>query len=237
MDFPASSGHHHPGDEHRALVPGQLPGAPPGATAPAIEYSLAGMLGRGLELVFAPIGFNWQISIALVPGMAAREVVVGALGTVYALSGQRRGREPPAADAAGRPVVAGHRPCRCWSGSCLRRSACPRWPWCARETQRLEACLDHAGLHVRVGLCRQLHHLRLALALAAGRRIAMWQDLIVGVIVVLAAALAVWRLMPGRWRERLGGQAGGCGSSTGGTSGRCPPRAVPAVAVPTEPLC
>jgi ferrous iron transport protein B len=44
------------------------------------------MLGRALEVVFAPIGFNWQISIALVPGMAAREVAVGALGTVYALS-------------------------------------------------------------------------------------------------------------------------------------------------------
>ncbi|MBL8510315.1 MAG: ferrous iron transporter B, partial [Betaproteobacteria bacterium] len=35
---------------------------------------------------FAPIGFNWQISIALVPGLAAREVAVSALGTVYALS-------------------------------------------------------------------------------------------------------------------------------------------------------
>ncbi len=53
---------------------------------PAIQYSVAGMLGRALEVVFAPIGFNWQISIALVPGMAAREVAVGALGTVYALS-------------------------------------------------------------------------------------------------------------------------------------------------------
>jgi len=37
-------------------------------------------------VVFAPIGFNWQICIALVPGMAAREVAVAALGTVYALS-------------------------------------------------------------------------------------------------------------------------------------------------------
>jgi ferrous iron transport protein B len=53
---------------------------------PAITYSLAGMLGHALQYVFAPIGFNWQISIALVPGMAAREVAVGALGTVYALS-------------------------------------------------------------------------------------------------------------------------------------------------------
>src|SRR5882757_8930068 len=64
-----------------------FPGAPAGATGPAIQYSFAGMLGRGLHTVFAPIGFNWQICVALVPGLAAREVAVGALGTVYALSG------------------------------------------------------------------------------------------------------------------------------------------------------
>jgi ferrous iron transport protein B len=63
-----------------------FPAPPEGATGPAIQYSLAGIIGRGLEHIFAPIGFNWQISIALVPGMAAREVAVGALGTVYALS-------------------------------------------------------------------------------------------------------------------------------------------------------
>jgi ferrous iron transport protein B len=63
-----------------------FPSPPPGATEPAITYSLAGRLGRLLEVVFAPIGFNWQIAIALVPGLAAREVAVGALGTVYALS-------------------------------------------------------------------------------------------------------------------------------------------------------
>ena len=62
------------------------PGPPEGATGPAIQYSVAGIIGHALEHVFAPIGFNWQISVALVPGMAAREVAVGALGTVYALS-------------------------------------------------------------------------------------------------------------------------------------------------------
>ncbi|MBL8349439.1 MAG: ferrous iron transporter B [Burkholderiaceae bacterium] len=62
------------------------PAPPAGATGAAIQYSFAGQLGRALEHVFAPIGFNWQISIALVPGLAAREVAVGALGTVYALS-------------------------------------------------------------------------------------------------------------------------------------------------------
>ena len=62
------------------------PAPPPGATEPAITYSLAGKLGQALQLVFAPIGFNWQICVALVPGLAAREVAVGALGTVYAMS-------------------------------------------------------------------------------------------------------------------------------------------------------
>jgi len=62
------------------------PAPPDGATGPAIQYSLAGMLGNALQVIFAPIGFNWQISIALVPGLAAREVAVGALGTVYAMS-------------------------------------------------------------------------------------------------------------------------------------------------------
>ena len=63
-----------------------FPAPPPGATGPAIQYSIAGHLGAWLAVLFAPIGFNWQISIALVPGLAAREVAVGALGTVYALS-------------------------------------------------------------------------------------------------------------------------------------------------------
>jgi len=77
-----------------------FPAPPPHATGPAIQYSIAGLLGRGLEYLFAPLGFNWQISIALVPGLAAREVAVSALGTVYAMSG--------ASDVAGalQPVIA-----------------------------------------------------------------------------------------------------------------------------------
>jgi ferrous iron transport protein B len=64
-----------------------FPTPPAGATEPAIYYSFAGLIGRGLEPLLAPVGFNWQIAIALVPGLAAREVAVAALGTVYALSG------------------------------------------------------------------------------------------------------------------------------------------------------
>jgi len=63
-----------------------FPAPPPDATGPAIQYSIAGKIGAALAVVFAPLGFNWQISIALVPGLAAREVAVGALGTVYSLA-------------------------------------------------------------------------------------------------------------------------------------------------------
>ena len=64
-----------------------FPAPPAGATGPAIQYSVAGMIGQGLQVIFAPLGFNWQISVALVPGLAAREVAVSALGTVYSMSG------------------------------------------------------------------------------------------------------------------------------------------------------
>ena len=63
-----------------------FPYPPEGATQPAIDYSFAGMMGKALEPLFAPIGFNWQMVIALIPGMAAREVAVAALGTVYAVA-------------------------------------------------------------------------------------------------------------------------------------------------------
>jgi ferrous iron transport protein B len=63
------------------------PKPPADWTRPALEYSLAGRIGAGLEPIFRPIGFNKEIALALVPGMAAREVAVSALGTVYALKG------------------------------------------------------------------------------------------------------------------------------------------------------
>jgi ferrous iron transport protein B len=64
-----------------------VPGAPDGAVDPAINYSFAGQIGHALQPALAPVGFNWQIAVALVPGMAAREVAVATLATVYAVSG------------------------------------------------------------------------------------------------------------------------------------------------------
>jgi len=63
-----------------------FPGPPAGATGPAIDYSFAGLIGHAIQPLFAPIGFNWQMVVALIPGFAAREVAVAALGTVYAVA-------------------------------------------------------------------------------------------------------------------------------------------------------
>ncbi|MGO1073651.1 ferrous iron transporter B [Lysobacter sp. CA199] len=63
-----------------------FPGPPENAPLPAIDYSFAGRIGHAMTAIFAPIGFNWQICIALIPGMAAREVAVSSLATVYAVA-------------------------------------------------------------------------------------------------------------------------------------------------------
>lgn len=63
------------------------PSAPADWTGPAIDYSFAGRIGHALEFIFAPIGFSWQICVALIPGLAAREVAVSGLATVYAVAG------------------------------------------------------------------------------------------------------------------------------------------------------
>ncbi|MFA6231649.1 MAG: ferrous iron transporter B [Rhodanobacter sp.] len=68
-----------------------FPGPPAGATGLAINYSFAGYIGRGLQFIFAPIGFNWQVSLALIPAFAARETAVAALATVYLVGGQAPG--------------------------------------------------------------------------------------------------------------------------------------------------
>lgn len=62
-----------------------FPSAPQNATEPSINYSIIGMIGHLIHPIFAPIGFSWQITVALIFGIVAREVVIGALGTIYAL--------------------------------------------------------------------------------------------------------------------------------------------------------
>jgi ferrous iron transport protein B len=70
-----------------------FPQAPAGAEGPAINYSIAAIIGKAIAPLLTPLGFNWQIAVALIPGMAAREVAVAALGTVYAIEGGKEAAE------------------------------------------------------------------------------------------------------------------------------------------------
>lgn len=55
---------------------------------PEIQDSFAGMVGRAVEPVIKPLGFNWKIGIGLITSLAAREVIVGTLGTIYGIEGE-----------------------------------------------------------------------------------------------------------------------------------------------------
>jgi ferrous iron transport protein B len=61
------------------------PRPPEGATDPAINYSAAARIGHFLEPLVRPVGFDWRIATGLVPGFAAREVMVSSLATVFAV--------------------------------------------------------------------------------------------------------------------------------------------------------
>jgi ferrous iron transport protein B len=148
------------------------PAPPPGAIGPAIRYSFVGMLGAGLEKVFAPLGFNWQISVALVPGLAAREVVVGALGTVYSLA-----NAAPA--AAGADVETALRPMISHSWSLATALSLLAWyvfaPQCLstlvtvrRETNSWRYPLIMAGYLFVLAYALAFATYRIALALGAG---------------------------------------------------------------------
>jgi hypothetical protein len=131
-DLPQARGRHHPGADHLLWFLSSFPGRRRQAPPAGHRLQLGRPLGRALEVVFAPIGFNWQICIALVPGLAAREVAVSALATVYALSATgddgRHRWAPLIAEPGAWPPR-----CRCWPGSCSRRSACPRCGGCGTE--------------------------------------------------------------------------------------------------------
>ncbi len=58
-----------------------------GGHAPALEHSYIGMIGKAIEPLIAPLGFNWKIGIGLITSFAAREVIVGTLGTIYGING------------------------------------------------------------------------------------------------------------------------------------------------------
>jgi len=59
---------------------------------PALENSFAGMVGKAIEPAIKPLGFNWKIGIGLITSLAAREVIVGTLGTIYGIEGDEQSK-------------------------------------------------------------------------------------------------------------------------------------------------
>ena len=110
------------------------------------------MIGHALEPVLAPLGFNWQINVALIPGMAAREVAVGALGTVYAIEGGKEAAEQIGQALAGKWSLATALALLAWyvfAPQCASTLAVIK-----RETGSWSWMCGHLRLHAGAGLCR-----------------------------------------------------------------------------------
>ena len=134
-----------------------FPRPPEGATGPAIDYSLAAIIGHWLEPMLAPVGFNWQINVALIPGMAAREVAVASLGTVYAIEGGKEAAEQIGQALASKWSLATALALLVWyifAPQCASTLAVIK-----RETGSWRWMFDHLRLHAGAGLCRGVHHL------------------------------------------------------------------------------
>ena len=135
-----------------------FPRPPAGASGPAIDYSLAAIIGHWIEPVLAPVGFNWQINVALIPGMAAREVAVAALGTVYSIEGGKEAAEQIGQALAGTMESATALSLLVWyifAPQCASTLAVIK-----RETGSWQLDGDHLRLHADAGLYRLLHHLQ-----------------------------------------------------------------------------
>lgn len=87
-----------------------FPRAPEGSEVPPLEYSLAGRAGKALEPALRPCGFDWRLGVALVSGLAAKEVVVSSLATIHGVSSDDEDsgtlREALQADRSMSPLVA-----------------------------------------------------------------------------------------------------------------------------------
>lgn len=117
-----------------------FPHAPDGATQPAIEYSFAGRLGNLIQPLFAPLGFSWQMCIALIPAMAAREVAVSTLATVYAVGGGEAALGSSLAHSWSLPVALAYLAWFVYAPQCISTLAVVK-----RETNSARATLLFAG--------------------------------------------------------------------------------------------
>ncbi len=74
----------------RSETPGSAPSTSPsggGGGVNPIEWSLAGRLGRLMEPIFAPIGYDWRVTLGVISSLAAREVIISTLSQIYSIQG------------------------------------------------------------------------------------------------------------------------------------------------------
>ena len=125
-----------------------------GGKPPAIEHSIVGTMGRTVEPLIAPLGFNWKIGVGLITSLAAREVIVATLGTLYGIEDtQSHGLQD---GFAARPHV--RRRCRTADLLCLCHAVHVHHRRRAPGDRRLEVADPAVQLHVRTRLDRRLPH-------------------------------------------------------------------------------
>ncbi|HOV94593.1 MAG TPA: ferrous iron transport protein B [Spirochaetales bacterium] len=76
-----------------ALTTFPLPKGGPYTDEYKLEYSVAGRIGKFIEPAIRPLGFNWKIGVALIPGFTAKELIVSTLGILYGNGGQPQSTE------------------------------------------------------------------------------------------------------------------------------------------------
>jgi ferrous iron transport protein B len=126
-----------------------FPKPPEGSGISPVDYSVAGRIGNAIEVVVAPIGFNRDIALALLPAMAAREVAVAAIGTVYAIDDTAEGGPEKIGDRLksrwSLPTALAFLMWFVWAPQCISTIAVTRretngWRWPAFMVGYLFAC-------------------------------------------------------------------------------------------------
>jgi Fe2+ transport system protein B len=119
-----------------------------------IEHSLAGTMGRTIEPLIKPLGFNWKIGIGLITSLAARETIISTLGTIYGMDPDSQGVD---LQKALRQDSDARRRRRAAHLLRLRHAVHVDGGGSAPRNRRMEVAHPAIRLHGRAGLCGGIH--------------------------------------------------------------------------------
>ena len=176
-----------------------------------LQASVAGYMGRGLEHITAPLGFDWRVNVALVGGFAAKEVIVSTMGTAYSLGEVEEGRPGQPEPASGRRARLEQTHGLCHDD--IRDGLCSLPGYRGgnpQGNQVLEMGPFLHGLHHRIGLYPGIGGLPGRPCPGTGG-VTMWETVIVLAVVVVAVVFVARRL----WRESREGSCGCCDTCPG----------------------